>query len=119
MEYAGAKRPVLYYHKQQKKELTPDKFSIGGLENNNSVFSKQTINLNYGDRIIMFTDGVTDQFDSKNKIKITRKRFEYQLSLLTGKPLNSVKKELLDFLKHWRGCNSQTDDILVLGIEIS
>lgn len=119
MEYAGAKRPVLYYHKQQKKELTPDKFSIGGLENNNSVFSKQTIDLNSGDRIVMFTDGITDQFDSKNKIKITRKKFEHQLSLLAGKPLGAVKKELLDFLKHWQGDNSQTDDILVLGIEIS
>lgn len=119
MEYTGAKRPICYYNNEQIIELLPNKFSIGGLENNNSVFSKQTIQLKSGNRIFMFTDGITDQFDNNNKKKITRKRFETQLSLFVKHPLNTIKKDLLNFLKEWKGCNSQTDDILVLGIEIS
>jgi len=119
MEYAGAKRPIYYFNNEQLIELKPDKFSIGGLENNHSVFNKQIVELKSGNRIFMFTDGITDQFDNNNKKKITRKRFENQLSLFVKLPLKTTKKELLNFLKEWKGGNSQTDDILVFAFEIS
>ena len=117
MEYAGAKRPICYYNNEYLKEFTPNRFSIGGLENNNSVFSKHVVKLKSGDKVFMFTDGITDQFDANNKKKITRKGFENQLSLIANKPLKTIKKELKDYLKDWQGNNMQTDDILVLGIE--
>lgn len=119
MEYVGAKRPICYFNNKHIVELLPDKFSIGGLENNNSVFNKQIIKLKRGNKIFMYTDGITDQFDNNNMKKITRKRFKYQLALFVKHPLNTIKKDLLNYLKEWKGCSSQTDDILVFGFEIS
>ncbi|MFH2142436.1 MAG: response regulator [Bacteroidota bacterium] len=119
VEFAGAKRSIYYSSKGRLKEIKPNKSSIGGLESNNSVFSKQIFKLTSGDRIFMFTDGITDQFDSRNNKKLTRKRFMNQISLLMDHPLNIMKNELLEFLKKWQGSNYQTDDILVVGIEIS
>ena len=118
IEYAGAKRPICYYNNEHFIELVPNKFSIGGLENNNSVFNKQIIELKSGNKVFMFTDGITDQFDSSNKKKITRKGFENKLSLLANKPLKTIKKDLKDYLKDWQGNNMQTDDILVFSFEI-
>lgn len=118
MEYAGARRSIYYYNNEHIVELKSDKISIGGLENSNSVFNKQIIELKSGNKIFMFTDGITDQFDYNNKKKITRKRFETQLSLFVKHPFNIIKKDLLYYLNEWKGCNSQTDDILVFGFEI-
>ena len=118
IEYAGARRSILYYDNNKLTELIPDKLSIGGLENNFSVFSKQIFEFKSGNKIFMFTDGITDQFDNLNLKKITLKRFKDQLSSITMNPIHNIRRDLIDFLKEWKGSNSQTDDILVLGIEI-
>jgi len=118
IEYAGARRSILYYDNNKLTELIPDKLSIGGLENNFSVFSKQIFEFKSGNKIFMFTDGITDQFDNLNLKKITLKRFKNQLSSITMNPIHNIRRDLIDFLKEWKGSNSQTDDILVLGIEI-
>ncbi len=118
IEYAGARRSILYYDNKQLTELKPDKRSIGGSENNFSVFSKQIFEFKSGNKIFMFTDGITDQFDNRNLNKITMKRFKNQLALVAMNPIYTIKRDLHKFLKEWKGSNSQTDDILVLGIEI-
>lgn len=121
IEYAGANNPVWYFSNNILKKLSPDKLAIGEdyPANHNSLFNKQTIKFRTGDRFFMFTDGVFDQFDSLDKKQITKKGFEQQLSLYINKPFNTIKKDLLKFLKDWQGSNSQTDDILIIGFEIS
>lgn len=119
IEYAGANNPVWYFSNNTFKKLSPDRLTIGENypKNHISFFNKQTIKFNKGDRFFMFTDGVFDQFDSLDKKQITKKGFEQQLSLYINKPFNIIEKELLKFLKEWQGNNSQTDDILIVGIE--
>ncbi len=117
MEYAGGKRPIIYFRDNQLIELLPDKFSIGGPENNHSLFSKQTIQLRSNDTFFLFTDGITDQYDSTDRKKLTKKRFIQQLSILKEK--TTIKKDLQDYLKLWQGNNIQTDDILVVGLKVS
>lgn len=121
VEYAGANIPVLYFQNNIFKKLSPDKFAIGDdcQGNHKPCFSKQIIEFNTGDRFFMSTDGISDQFGYSNNNKLTRRKFEQQLSLFKDKPFNSIKNDLLQFLKDWQGSDPQTDDILLLGIELS
>lgn len=118
IEYAGAKRPVFYFRNKIHEELPYNKFSIGGIDTSNFNFTKHSFPLKSGDRFFMFTDGITDQFENSDKKKLTKKRLEQQLSLYAHEPFSTIKKDLLKFLKAWQGSNEQTDDILIMGIEI-
>lgn len=121
LEYAGANIPLWYLNKDSFNTIAPDSLSIGDNNNEKNIpcFNKHSIDLNIGDRFFMSTDGIPDQFDNTNQNKITSERFVQKLSLYTERPFDSIKKDLLEFLKEWQGCNHQTDDILLLGIEIS
>jgi len=121
LEFAGANIPVLYFNNNILKKLRPDKLAIGDdyPENRNQGFSKQSIDIVKGDRFFMYTDGIVDQFDNADKKQISRKGFENQLSSYLDEPFPSIKNNLLDYLEHWQGSNYQTDDILILGMEIS
>ena len=121
LEYAGANSPVWYFHDNDFQKLFPDKLAIGEdhSKKKKSCFNKQIVQFNQGDRFFMFTDGVLDQFDNANNKKVTRKRFEKQLSKYMKQPFNTIKVDMLKFLREWQGDNQQTDDILLIGFEIS
>ena len=117
VEYAGAKIPLYCINSETVKKIIPDKISIGGGQNTGVQFQNQTLQLEKGDRIFMFSDGIIDQFDSSDKGKITRKRFEKLLKTFCLKPIADIKEEMIHFLNTWQGGTPQTDDILILGIE--
>ncbi|OFX27716.1 MAG: hypothetical protein A2033_02955 [Bacteroidetes bacterium GWA2_31_9] len=121
VEYAGANSPVCYITNNSFKKLLPDKFTIGDdkIENKKSIFKTQVVKFKSGDRFFMFTDGILDQFNNADKKRITKKGFENHLSSYIDKPFNSIKNDLLEYLKEWQGSNYQTDDILIFGFEIS
>ena len=118
LEYAGAKMPLYYISKRGLEKIIPDKISIGGVENHHVQFHSHTLTLKKGDKLFMFSDGITDQFDFADKEKMTRKRFERVLETFQQNSMSSVKREIMVFLNMWQGYTSQTDDILVLGMEI-
>jgi phosphoserine phosphatase RsbU/P len=118
VEYAGAKIPLYYINGDGLEKIIPDSVSIGGVENNKVQFHTCTIQLRKGDRLFMFSDGITDQFDFSNRAKITRKRFERILRTFYFSQITSVKQEILNFFNTWKGETEQTDDILILGMEI-
>jgi sigma-B regulation protein RsbU (phosphoserine phosphatase) len=121
VEYAGAGISLFYYNNEVFNKIQADKFYIGSniFEKDNALFTKHIINLQNGTRLFMFTDGITDQFDKTKQNKMQKKTFELQLFLLENQTFNSVKNKLLEFLDNWQGDNEQTDDVLVLGLEIS
>jgi len=118
VEFAGAKIPLYYINGSGLEKIVPDSVSIGGVENNHVQFQTRTIQLEKGDRLFMFSDGITDQFDFSNRAKITRRRFERILRTFYFSQITSVKQEILNFLDTWKGPTEQTDDILILGMEI-
>lgn len=117
LEYAGAKIPLYHVSNGVMKKITPDKISIGGVENRSVQFQTQTVELKNGDRIFMFSDGIIDQFDSSDNEKVTRKRFEKLIKTFYLKSISDIKQETLNFLSTWQGGTPQTDDILILGVE--
>ncbi|MBN8697445.1 MAG: SpoIIE family protein phosphatase [Bacteroidetes bacterium] len=120
MEYAGANNPVYVIRNKQLIELKPDKIAIGADHENyeSKKFSNQTIQLEKGDTIYLFTDGYADQFGGPLGKKLKYKQF--QNYLLEIQDLDMPQQQQMLNKKHleWKGALEQVDDILVIGIKI-
>jgi len=79
---------------------------------------ESSLELKSGDRLYFYSDGVQDQVGGpEGKRWGTRAWLEY-LRDLQNLPLPQQKQTLENTIHSWQGENQQTDDILVIGIEI-
>ena len=118
-EYAGANRPlwVIRKGKTEIEETKATKVAIGGLTEDEQVFTKHTIDLEKGDTVYLFSDGYADQFSPEDKKLMTRKFKEVILSI-QDKAMGEQKEYLGSFIENWKGNMEQTDDILVIGVRV-
>ncbi|TAF98826.1 MAG: hypothetical protein EAZ44_10940 [Cytophagia bacterium] len=116
--FAGAKRPLWVLEKEnnQLSEYKGDKFPIGSSQFKEKIFTEKEINLTKNDIIYAFTDGYADQFGENGKMTIRRMRD----ILIENKDKDFIaqKQVFNDYLNDWKGSENQTDDILLLGLQI-
>ncbi|MBI2279172.1 MAG: SpoIIE family protein phosphatase [Bacteroidetes bacterium] len=118
MMYAGANRPLFIEREKELIEFKPDKISIGGIDNNEIQFTNHSISLRAGDRIFLFTDGYTDQFSGKTNKKITVKRLREVLVQSADLSVEEQRDFIIKFFENWKDKEEQTDDVLVMCIQI-
>jgi ligand-binding sensor domain-containing protein/serine phosphatase RsbU (regulator of sigma subunit) len=119
LTYSGAYNPAYVIRGQELIELMPDKISIGSYnEEPNRKFGSQTVNLEKGDAIYLFTDGYADQFGGPNGKKFKYNQFKNLLVDIQNLPMEEQKKLLERNIEEWRGDLEQVDDILVIGIKV-
>ena len=82
-------------------------------------FEKFSITLNKTTQFYMFSDGITDQFDSTYKKKFGRKKFNELLQNLQEIPINEQKHHIETVMNDWKKDAPQTDDISLLAFEIN
>jgi sigma-B regulation protein RsbU (phosphoserine phosphatase) len=119
LHFAGANRHLVYFRGREMELIKGDKFGIGGLHSGSEPeYTNTKISYNYGDIIYMFTDGYADQFcGSRGKRMMTRNLFNIlQRSLSFG--LEEQEKVLVYWLEKWKRNLEQTDDILLMGIQL-
>ena len=68
------------------------------------------------EQLYMLSDGFMDQFGGEKSEKYNVNRFEKLLLTLDKKTMSDQKNIVENELKQWQGENSQTDDILVIGL---
>lgn len=98
-EYKGKRYPIGLYHDVVKR------------------FETEEISLETGDRVFMFTDGIVDQFGGASEKKLTKKRFRDTLPAPCI-PMEEVRILIEAMFLDWKGKYEQTDDVLVIGLEI-
>jgi serine phosphatase RsbU (regulator of sigma subunit) len=120
--FSGANRPLWIIRKNEQGfefiEYKGTKASIGIHTPFEQEFENHEIYLEQGDRLFMFTDGVTDQFGGPNGKKLGRNRLKMVLLSCAHMDIQSQKQFLVDFLNDWKGNLEQVDDNLFIGIEI-
>lgn len=116
LSYCSANgKAILFNKKGELKELTAGKYSIG--ENLNNEFENFELEVSDSDRIILFSDGLTDQFGGDKNKKFSRARLRQLILMHCDKPVNQIKQILEEEHKNWKGTNQQTDDVSFLIIE--
>ncbi|MDQ3396021.1 MAG: SpoIIE family protein phosphatase, partial [Bacteroidota bacterium] len=121
LKFAGAKRPLIYVSNSNEMTIYKgSKFSIGGDVLGSSVsknFMSESIHLQKGDRIFLFTDGIIDQFGGEHSKKFMMNRFKNLICQIQEFPVNHQGKKIEEEINSWKGNQEQVDDILVIGLK--
>ncbi len=80
-------------------------------------FHLVTIPVSPGDKVILFSDGVIDQFNSKYR-KLTSKRFKKFVLENAGQSPTEFIETFKNFFEHWKDGVHQTDDVSLLILQI-
>lgn len=137
LEFVGAKRSLVLLRKGCEKlmidkeeveakmsneeyslyEISGDRNSIGK-ESEFAEFFVKKIELQNEDRVFLYTDGITDQLGGDQQKRLKRKEFYEKLLSIQTKSINLQKSDIFNWFEKWKQNNEQTDDILMIGIEI-
>jgi serine phosphatase RsbU (regulator of sigma subunit)/PAS domain-containing protein len=118
LHYSGANRPLALIRNGELREIEPTKSPVGGQHPGEKKFEDHTIQLQEGDRVYLFSDGITDQFGGPKGKKYMKKRFYEFILSIRNLPLAGQKKELLAEFERWKGELEQTDDVCVIAIGV-
>jgi len=119
LQFAGARQSLYLIRNQELIEYKGDPAPIGYCERDpNPEFTTHSISITEGDQVYLSTDGFPDQFGGPKQKKLTTGGFKKILLECAKKPMNERKQYIETFLRKWMGNCEQTDDILVVGIEL-
>lgn len=118
LQFAAAFNPLYIVRDGQLIQHKADKFPVGAFIGETRKFANNTIQLQKGDTVYIFSDGYADQFGGPKGKKFMAGSFRNLLLEVSALPSNQQKKKLDDTIEMWRGQLEQVDDILIIGIKI-
>lgn len=119
IQFAGARRPLLFHNGMEMKRYKGNKLSIADShQESTEAFKVHEFYFKKGDRIYMFSDGFADQFGGPSNKKFTSVRFRQLLEDSAFQEMEKQKALLEQTLEEWQGELEQIDDILVLGLSL-
>lgn len=116
--FAGAKNPVFISRKNGNCErIRGTKYPIGSTHyGNHKYFQPNTIELEKGDMLYIYSDGFQDQMGGHNGKKYMAKNFRRYLEMISTLNVSKQEKLLERSFNEWKSNRDQTDDVLVIGI---
>lgn len=119
VDFSGAGMGMCYISSSgDMREIKADFFSLGGFHfKSNFNYSTQTISYQKGDRLYMFSDGITDQFNDKDE-KFGLTRLRNNMAINYTKPANEQEKAFLVEIDNWKKSTRQLDDMMLAGIAL-
>jgi serine phosphatase RsbU (regulator of sigma subunit) len=100
-------------------EVQPDKQAItASSDAEKKKFTTQTIKLQKGDCVYLFTDGYADQFGGVKGKKFGYRQFRELLVSLNNKAMAEQKAALEKSFEAWKENLEQVDDVCVIGIRV-
>lgn len=126
MQYAGAFRPLIIIRDGEIIEYKADKMPCGVYINESPRFTNNIIELQSGDVLYMYSDGIADQFSGGPDLrKFTIRRMKEMLVDVHQKPFDQQKLLIAKTIDDWRKppqkigkMSAQVDDILLIGLRI-
>jgi len=118
LTFSGAHMPLWILRGKNIIELKGQRIPIGITYGETEQFQNQVIQLEANDRLLLFSDGVTDQFGGSRQKKWGKNGFR---ELLREKHLISTSTlfmEIITSLEEWKGTTEQTDDCTLILLEV-
>ena len=116
LEYAGAHNPLYLVRNNNLTEFKADPMPIGYYEEIDEAFTANTINIQKGDMIYIFSDGFVDQFGGPDRKRFKHNKFKDLILENHQKPVLDQKTYLEESFNNWKGKLEQMDDVLVIGV---
>lgn len=99
-------------------EFKPDKMPVGKDDNDTNPFNLHTTDLQKGDIIYTFTDGISDQFGGEKGKKYMIKNLRKLLLQIAPLSMQEQKQKLAQEFIAWKGEEEQVDDVCIIGVRI-
>jgi serine phosphatase RsbU (regulator of sigma subunit) len=115
--FSGANQTILIIRQNQLIELKGNKQPIGLSENNES-FTEIKFSLQKSDRIVLYSDGIVDQFGGDQGKKLKIRHFKDWLIETSAFALHEQKSAIAEKLARYKGQFDQTDDITLAILEV-
>jgi serine phosphatase RsbU (regulator of sigma subunit) len=123
--FAGGGRPLWIIREGNLIILDGDRVTVGGVSrlakkkgaSEEFNITEHTFQIKRGDKIYLFSDGFKDQL-GKDKKRFSERRFKELITDIAYLPMSEQQGLLQKILIEYSGDEKQTDDILIIGIEI-
>jgi serine phosphatase RsbU (regulator of sigma subunit) len=119
LEFSGANLPVWIVRNNTLIEIKGDRMPIGIHHGKEIPFTLQSIALEEGDWIYLFTDGMVDQMGGLQNKKYLSKNFKKFLLSISHLTSAQQKESIHKEFQNWKNENDQIDDVLVFGLNVS
>jgi len=117
--YGGSMNSIYLITQNELSVLKTDKVPIGYHFNSTpKVFNSYTQNYKKGDKIYLASDGIQDQFGGPNGKKLMTKKLKEFILNINNFPMEEQYHHLDKLIEDWKGKYEQTDDMLLIGIEL-
>ncbi len=116
LQFAGANNPMYLVRQGKLTVFKPDKQPVGIYSGKPVPFINHVMQIEAGDCIYLFSDGVADQFGGPSGKKFKYRKLQELLLSSCHLPMQEQKKILEQTVEDWRGGLEQVDDMLVVGI---
>lgn len=119
LEYAGSCNPMIIFRAGQIIEVKGEGQPLGITDETDFVeYTSQSLQLQEGDILYLFSDGYIHQFGGAFNRKISNKGFKNMIKEMQFLPMKNQQEYLYDKFKEWKGAQLQIDDVLIWGIKI-
>lgn len=119
LSYAGALRPLYHISQNDLYTLQGSHYPIGGMNLEiNRKYESQSVNFYPGDKLYLCSDGYADQFGGPKNKKFMTKKFKSILQRTAKFSMQTQQLELDRMFNEWRNNYEQTDDVLILGVQL-
>lgn len=118
LQFSGAFNPLYIVRNGELLQYKADKFPVGMFIGEKQNFTHNSIQLEKGDTIYIFSDGYADQFGGPKGKKFMAGNFRALLVEACKHPLEKQKTLLNQTIEEWRGNLEQVDDILIIGVRV-
>lgn len=119
VQFAAANNPLYIIRNSEVIQYKADKFPIGyNIFDEPKKYTTQTIDVQKGDILYIFSDGYADQFGGPKGKKLMAGKFREILIEASKLPITKQKEFLNNIIEDWKGPHEQVDDMLVIGVAI-
>lgn len=118
LSFAGAQLPLILIRGEEARRIKGDVLPLGDSHFKRSGgYSEHKLQLDPGDSLFLFSDGIIHQFGGDNgKKKFSLKRLTELLQSASDMDLASLKELTDRTFTEWKGQSEQTDDVLLIGM---
>lgn len=117
LQYAGAGRPIIIANQDGIKTIKSSSSGISGNVSENYDFELNEFDIEEGDQLYLYSDGIVDQFGGPHNKKFMTKRLVQLLSSNLDLPMSEQKEIVDNSIVSWKEGQEQIDDILVMGLK--
>ena len=118
LTYAAGNIPIWLVRNGQLQEFPYDNMPIGKHDKDQQSFTQHQVQLQKGDMIYTFTDGLPDQFGGPLGKKYMYKQFKSLLVSISHLETAMQRAQISKAYYNWRGTTEQVDDITVIGVRV-